>query len=185
MRAPRRSVRPRASSSSRCCSPPASRHGESVSYQDCAEFIRILHRHRVRFVVVGGYAVAFHGWPRATDDVDVLIDRSETNIRRVERALMEFAGATPRPRALRQRGGVVRIGGPVVHIDVTTKVDGIAAFEPVWARRVRGEFMGVPTSYISLEDLLRTKRAANRPKDQGDIAYLTERLAELRRKRRR
>jgi predicted nucleotidyltransferase len=143
-----------------------------VSYQDFAEFIRILQRHRVRFLVIGGYAVAFHGLPRATDDVDVLIERSEANIRRVERALLEFAGAAPRPGALRRRGGVVRIGGAVVHIDITTKIDGIEAFGPLWQRRARGDFLGVPTNYISARDLLRTKRAANRPKDQGDIAFL-------------
>ncbi len=148
-----------------------------MSYRDFAEFIRTLNRHRVRFVVIGGYAVAFHGLPRATDDVDVLIDRSEANIRRVERALLEFAGALPRPRALRQRGGVHRIGGPIVHIDVTTKVDGIGDFGPIWERRARGEFFGIPVNFISIRDLLRTKRAANRPKDQGDIAYLTAALA--------
>lgn len=130
--------------------------------------------------MIGGYAVAFHGLPRATDDVDVLIERSEANIRRVEAALREFAGAAPRPAALRRRGGVVRIGGPMVHIDITTKIDGIAAFAPLWERRVRGEFLGVPTSYISARDLLRTKRAANRPKDQGDIEFLRQLLSRRR-----
>ncbi len=154
-----------------------------MSYQDFAEFIRILQRHRVRFLVIGGYAVAFHGLPRATDDVDVLIDRSEANIRRIERALLEFAGTVPRPAALRRRGGVVRIGGPMVHIDITTKIDGISAFQPVWDRRVRGDFLGVPASYVSARDLLRTKRAANRPKDQGDIAFLRELLAAKRSRR--
>lgn len=139
--------------------------------------IRILNRHRVRFVVIGGYAVAFHGLPRATDDVDVLIDREPSNVLRAEKALLEFAGTAPRKQALRQRGGVVRIGGPVTHIDVTTKVDGIGAVGPVWARRVPGDFLGERTSYISAPDLLRTKRAANRPKDQGDIAFLVELLA--------
>jgi predicted nucleotidyltransferase len=154
-----------------------------VSYQDFAEFIRILNRHRVRFVVIGGYAIAFHGAPRATDDIDVLVEQTESNIRRLERALIEFAGSAPRPEALRQRRGVVRIGGPVVHIDVTTKIDGIATFGPVWERRVRGDFLGVPTSFLSMVDLLRTKRAANRPKDQGDIAFLRAALAARRRKK--
>jgi hypothetical protein len=151
-----------------------------VSNQDYAEFFRTLARRRVRFVIVGGYAVAFHGLPRATDDVDLLIGRDEANLRRVERALEEFTGDAPRPDALRRPGGVVRIGEGAVHIDLTTKVDGIGAFEPVWKRRVRGEFLGAPASYISIADLLRTKRAANRPKDQGDIAFLRERLATTR-----
>jgi hypothetical protein len=138
----------------------------------------------VRFVVIGGYAVAFHGAPRATDDVDVLIEQTEANIRRVERAMLEFAGEAPRPRALRQRHGVVRIGGPVIHIDVTTKVDGIASFDGVWARRERGDFFGAPVAFISMVDPLRTKRAANRPKDQGDIAFLRGAVAAQRPARR-
>lgn len=154
-----------------------------MSYQDFAEFIRTLRRHRVRFLVIGGYAVAFHGLPRATDDIDVLIEPSEGNIRRVERALVEFAGAAPRPEALRQPRGVVRIGGPLVHIDLTTKIDGIASFGPVWARRASGSFFGIATPFISMADLLRTKRAANRPKDQGDIAFLVQALAGKRRRR--
>lgn len=151
--------------------------------QDYAEFIRILNEHRVRYVVIGGYAVAFHGYPRATDDVDVLVERSETNLRRVERALVAFVGTAPRPDALRRRGGMVRIGGEITHVDITTKVDGLAAFGPLWERRVRGELLGEPVSYLSLRDLLRTKRAANRPKDQGDIAALEALWANTRRRR--
>ena len=141
---------------------------------DYAEFIRTLNDHRVRYLVIGGYAVAFHGHPRATDDVDVLVDRSEANLRRVERALEEFVGARLQHHVLRQPHGMVRVGGEMVHVDVTTKVDGLDAFEPLWARRERGELLGEPVSYLSLRDLLRTKRAANRAKDQGDIAALQE-----------
>jgi predicted nucleotidyltransferase len=140
--------------------------------RDYAEFIRILNDHRVRYLVIGGYAVAFHGHPRATNDVDVLIDRRDENLRRVERALVEFVGSAPRQDALRRRRGMVRIGGDVTHIDITTKVDGLLAFEPLWDRRERGELLGERVSYLSLRDLLRTKIAANRPKDQGDVAAL-------------
>jgi hypothetical protein len=143
-----------------------------VSLHDFAEFIRILNKRRVRYLVIGGYAVAFHGHPRATDDVDVLIAPDEQNVRRVERALVDFVGVAPRPESLRSPRGMVRIGGPVTHIDVTTKVDGLAAFEPLWERRKPGELLGEPATYLSLRDLLRTKRAANRAKDQGDIVAL-------------
>ncbi len=140
--------------------------------REYAEFIRTLNDHRVRYLVIGDYAVAFHGHARATDDVDVLVERSEANLRRVERALVDFVGTAPRPTALRRRGGMVRVGGALTHVDITTKIDGLAAFEPLWERRERGDLLGEPVSYLSLRDLLRTKRAANRPKDQGDIAVL-------------
>jgi predicted nucleotidyltransferase len=154
-----------------------------LSLHDYTEFIRTLNEHRVRYLIIGGYAVAFHGHPRATDDVDVLIDPSEANVRRVERALIAFVGIAPRPEALRSRRGMVRVGGPAAHIDITTKVDGLAAFEPLWARRERGEFMGEAAPFLSLRDLLRTKRAANRPKDQGDIAALDALLTRSRRRK--
>ena len=84
-----------------------------MSLHDFAEFIRILNQRRVRYLVIGGYAVAFHGHPRATDDVDVLIAPDEENIRRVERALVSFVGVAPRPESLRSPRGMVRIGGPI------------------------------------------------------------------------
>ena len=143
-----------------------------MSLHDFAEFIRTLNQRRVRYLVIGGYAVAFHGHPRATDDVDILIASDEENIQRVERALIDFVGVAPRPGSLRSPRGMIRIGGPVTHIDITTKVDGLAAFGPLWERRARGELLGEPAVYLSLRDLLRTKRAANRAKDQGDIVAL-------------
>ena len=93
-------------------------------------------------------------------------------MRRVERSLVAFAGVAPSARALRKKNGMVRIGGALVHVDITTKIQGIAAFEGVWQRRVRGDLLGEKTAFMSTKDLLRTKRAANRAKDQGDIAFL-------------
>lgn len=143
-----------------------------MSESDFAEFIRILSRHRVRFVVIGGYAMAHHGLVRATNDVDVLIATDEANVRRVRAATVEFVGAAPTESSLRPPRGMFRIGPPSAHVDVTTKVDGIADFEGVWKRRSRGEFFGVKVAFLGLDDMLRTKRAAGRPKDFGDIAWL-------------
>jgi hypothetical protein len=102
-----------------------------------------------------------------------------------------WTGWTQRPRfrdhlpatsALRPPRGMFRIGPRSAHVDVTTRVDGIGDFEIVWRRREPGEFFGVPVSYLSLADMLRTKRAAGRPKDLGDVAWLE---AELHRRRSR
>lgn len=152
-----------------------------MSESDFSEFIRILRRHRVRFLVVGGYAMAHHGLVRATNDVDVLIATDEQNIARVRRATIAFVGVAPDESALRPPRGMFRIGPPSAHVDVTTKIDGIANFDRVWSRRSRGEFFGVPADYLSLEDMLRTKRAAGRPKDLGDVAWLTAEIARRRR----
>jgi hypothetical protein len=145
-----------------------------VSESDFAEFIRILRRHRVRFLVIGGYAMAHHGLVRATNDVDVLVATDESNVARIRAATREFVGVEPNESALRPPRGMFRIGPPAAHVDVTTKIDGIADFDRAWKRRSKGEFFGVPVGYLSLEDMLRTKRAAGRPKDLGDVAWLVE-----------
>lgn len=155
-----------------------------MSERDFAEFIRILAKHPVRFLVIGGYAMAHHGLVRATNDVDVLIGTDEANIARVRAATREFVGVEPNDSALRPPRGMFRIGPPSAHVDVTTKIDGIADFAGAWKRRSSGEFFGVRVGYLSLEDMLRTKRSAARPKDLGDVAWLTEQLAKRRRPRR-
>ena len=151
-----------------------------MSERDFAEFIRTLGRHRVRFLIIGGYAMAHHGLVRATSDVDVLIATDDVNTRRVRAAAREFIGEEPSDAALRPPRGVFRIGPPSAHVDVTTKIDGIGDFEAVWRRRSKGEFFGVKAAYLALTDMLRTKRAAGRPKDLGDVAWLAE---EVRRRR--
>jgi len=154
-----------------------------VSESDFAEFIRILKRRRARFLIIGGYAMAHHGLVRATNDVDVLIATDDVNTARVRAAARDFVGVEPSDRALRPPRGMFRIGPPSAHVDVTTKIDGIADFERAWTRRSRGEFFGVSVAYLSLEDMRRTKRAAGRPKDLGDAAWLAVEIARRRQRR--
>lgn len=133
--------------------------------------------------MIGGYAMAHHGLVRATNDVDVLIATDDSNISRVRAATREFVGVEPNDSALRPPRGMFRIGPPSAHVDVTTKIDGIGDFERAWKRRSRGEFFGVPVGYLSLGDMQRTKRAAGRPKDLGDLAWLSGELARRQRGR--
>lgn len=156
-----------------------------MSENDFAEFIRILRQHRVRFLVIGGYAMAHHGLVRATNDVDVLVATDANNVAKIRAATLEFVGVEPNMSALRPPRGMFRIGPPAAHVDVTTKIDGIGDFERAWKRRSRGEFFGVPVAYLSLEDMLRTKRAAARPKDIGDVAWLEEEVVRRARRSRR
>jgi hypothetical protein len=151
-----------------------------VSENDFGDFIRILRKHRVRFLVIGGYAMAHHGLVRATNDVDVLIATDGRNIARVRAATREFVGVEPSDAALRPPRGMFRIGPPSAHVDVRTKIDGIRSFERAWGARSRGEFFGVPVDYLPLRDMQRTKRAASRAKDLGDLAWLAERLRTIR-----
>jgi hypothetical protein len=143
-----------------------------LSEKDFSEFIRILSKHRVQFLIIGGYAMAHHGLVRATNDVDVLISTSAANIIKVRRATREFVGVEPSATALRPPRGMFRIGPPSAHVDVTTKIDGVGAFAGAWERRSRGSFFGVRVAFLSRVDMIKTKRAAARPKDLGDLAWL-------------
>lgn len=120
--------------------------------------------------------MAHHGLVRATNDVDVLVATDEPNRRRIRLATRAFVGVEPSESALRPPRGMFRIGPPSAHVDVTTKVDGIGDFEIVWRKREPGEFFGVPVSYLSLADMLRTKRAAGRPNDLGDVVWVETEL---------
>lgn len=107
----------------------------------------------MRFLTVGGYAMAHHGWPRATNDVDVLVATDDRNRRRLRDATIEFVGVPPSEAALRPPRGMFRIGSPTAHVDVTTKIDGIADFDGAYRRRSRGTFFGERVAYLSLTDI--------------------------------
>ncbi|HMA91466.1 MAG TPA: hypothetical protein VKP30_02225 [Polyangiaceae bacterium] len=112
-------------------------------YPDFEEFIESLNAHRVRYLIIGGYAVAFHARPRATKDIDVLVDPTVANARRVVNALTSFLGSIgpditvarlTNPRTL------VVLGVSPVRIDILTSIDGINSFAGVWKRRSQGRF---------------------------------------------
>jgi hypothetical protein len=127
-----------------------------------------------RFLIVGGYAVALHGRPRATNDLDVWVEASVDNAPRVLRALRAFGaplhGLTERDLETPDVG--LQIGVPPQRIDVLTRVSGIV-FEDAWPNRVDVMLGGdVRCWFVGLDDLLRNKRAAGRPQDLADVEAL-------------
>ena len=147
------------------------------SSDDLREFLRLLTAHEVAFLLVGGYAVALHGYPRATADFDLWIDLAPDNIERVLRVLREFGFAPTDEvaRALSTPGKILRMGYPPSRIELLTAPAGVH-FTPCRARAVFRDFFGVQVPVIALEDLIVNKRAAGRPKDLIDAEEL-ERIA--------
>lgn len=141
--------------------------------RDWSEFLRLLILHRVRFVLVGGHAVAGHGEPRLTEDLDVLADASLPNARRLRSAIAEFGFGKAAPSAVRlaKRGTIWMLGRKPWRIDILTQIDGVT-FSEVWRGRVEVVFGAALLPVIGLAELLRNKRAAGRPKDLADIASL-------------
>jgi len=158
-----------------------------VTFPDFEEFIASLNAHRVRYLIVGGYAVGFHARPRATKDIDVLIDRTEANARRVRAALLGFLGGgagNVTVAKLRNPRTLVVLGIAPIRIDVLTSVDGIASFRAAWKQRVEGSYGSTLAHFVSLDDLIASKRAAGRPQDLADLDVLLRASSRRRRKRR-
>jgi hypothetical protein len=129
----------------------------------------------VEFVIVGAYALAFHGAPRASGDIDVFVRPSAENARRVIAALGRFgaplgsAGVTPAD--FTTPGTVYQIGLPPRRIDIMTEISGLD-FEEVWLSRVTVEVEGRPVPFIGRAAFLKNKDAAGRPQDVADAARL-------------
>ena len=130
---------------------------------------------RARFLVIGAYAMAAHGVPRATGDLDVWVEPTAENAPRVFSALVRF-GAPVRALGVTAQdfatpGVVCQIGLPPRRIDVTTVIDGVT-FDEAWAGRLEGSLGPVRLSYIGREALMRNKEAAARAKDLADLEAL-------------
>ncbi|MGE0494934.1 MAG: hypothetical protein AB7S38_37335 [Vulcanimicrobiota bacterium] len=138
------------------------------------EFLKLLNAHEVEYLVIGGYAVGYHGYPRATGDIDVWIARSPGTAHKMVQVFNEFGfreGVTP-DLFLRERG-IIRIGVPPTRLEVTTYIDGVN-FADCYARRRVAYIEGHPIAFLGLEDLRANKRASGRHKDLADLENLPE-----------
>ncbi|MCB9507451.1 MAG: nucleotidyltransferase [Myxococcales bacterium] len=141
---------------------------------DLNEFIGLLNSSGAEFVIVGGHAVAYHGYPRFTGDIDVLVRPSRENAQRVVTALRGFGFEVGAAEAeeLATPDRMVALGRPPNRIDLLTSISGVD-FEDVWRGRIEGDLDGLQVSYIGLPELLANKRASGRQKDAADIEVLT------------
>ena len=150
--------------------------------KDFKELLSAFNAHRVRYLIVGGHAVSFHAQPRATKDIDILIDPAGDNSQSVFAALIEF-GAPIRgvsAKDFTEPDNFFRIGTPPAMVDILPKISGVD-FPVAWTRRVMSEVdTGLSVSFISREDLIVSKLAAGRPQDLADVAALQASQAVLR-----
>jgi hypothetical protein len=127
------------------------------------------------FLVVGAYALAFHGAPRASGDIDLFVRPTSGNAERVYEALARFGAplvsAAVTAADFARPGMVYQIGLPPRRIDVMTEISGVT-FDEAWASRATADLDGRPVSFIGRAALLRNKEASGRPKDVADAARL-------------
>jgi hypothetical protein len=143
-------------------------------FPDFKDLLSALNAHRVRYLIVGGYAVGFHAQPRATRDLDILISADAVNGGALYAALVQFGAPLQGLTAqdLVEPGSFFRMGTPPVMVDILSRISGVD-FEEAWQRRVDVAIDGsLSVPFISREDLLAAKLAAGRPQDLADVAAL-------------
>jgi hypothetical protein len=142
--------------------------------RDFKEFIESLNANNVRYLVVGGYAVALHGYVRYTKDLDVWIEPKIQNAQNVLNALIAFGFGSLDITAddFLEEGNIIQLGYPPNRIDLITSLNGLV-FENCYPERVQVEIQGVLIDFIDIENLKTNKKATGRPQDLADLENLT------------
>jgi len=145
-------------------------------YKNFKDLLSVLNANKVKYLIVGGYAVSHHAQPRATKDLDLFVQPGPKNGVALHRALREFGSPVARltPSDLVERGSFVRFGSPPEAVDLLPELDGVT-FSAAWKNRVTAfvdEAADVAANYISRADLISAKLAAGRPQDIADVAAI-------------
>ena len=145
-------------------------------HRDFKDFVSLMNANGVEYVIVGAFALSFHGHPRATGDMDVWIRRSPQNASRILKALDEFGfGSLGVTEDDLLEDKVIQLGQPPVRIDLMTELDGLMPDE-VWAGRIAGRFGDMSVFYLGREAFVRNKRSLGRHKDLADLEALGEKV---------
>jgi len=140
---------------------------------DFKEFLKLLNAHQVEYLLIGGYAVGFHGYPRATVDMDIWIAMNPANSQRIVTVLKEFGFDLPElsPELFLKEWQIIRLGVPPVRIDLATTLS-VVNFNECYAERVVDILDGVKVNLISLRHLKINKKASGRHQDLADLENL-------------
>ena len=143
--------------------------------KDFRDLLALLNDHEVHFMIVGGYALAFHGAPRFTGDIDIFIEPDPENAKRVIAALADFGFQSLglSPDYFQNPNKVVQRGVPPVRIDLITSISGVT-WESADSSKEAGSFGDIPVYYIGKSQFIDNKRSTGRKKDLADIEALGE-----------
>jgi hypothetical protein len=143
-------------------------------HHDFEELFRLFEEHHVDYMIVGGYAVAFHGYPRFTKDIDIFFDASRENIQQLRAALVTFGfeESDLPEEAFASRGNILTFGVIPSRVDLINSIDGVE-FADAKPNAVRGRYGSVEVSFIGHADLVRNKLATTRAQDKVDADELS------------
>jgi len=141
--------------------------------EDFKEFLRLLNEHKVEYLLIGGYAVGYHGYPRTTADMDIWFAISPQNAINLYNVFIEFGMTDPSlsPDTFLQPKKIIRMGLPPIRIEVMGEIDGVN-FEDCYKNKVIAEIDNEQIPLISKSFLLKNKRASGRHKDLDDVENL-------------
>ncbi len=141
--------------------------------QDFKDLLELFNAHNVEYIIVGGYALAYHGAPRYTGDIDIFVNPVEGNAKRILAALNDFGfgSAGLKEADFGTPGNIIQLGEPPVRIDIITSISGVTWDEAI-SGRVQGKYGEITVYYLGRAQFILYKKAMNRKKDQADLEAL-------------
>ncbi len=143
--------------------------------QDFKELLRLLEDNSVKYLIVGGYAVAFHGFPRLTKDIDFFFENTDENVEKVLTSL-ELFGFSRHDldiASFTTPGNIITFGVEPVRVDFLNDISGVS-FQEAWENRIRGKYGDVAANFIGRSELIKNKTSTDRPKDKLDAEELKD-----------
>jgi predicted nucleotidyltransferase len=146
-----------------------------MAQSDYEEFLESLDANGVKYLIAGAHAVAHHARPRATKDLDIFHEGTADSAKRILKAIKDFFGGAElgfTVEDLTDPEVIVQLGVAPVRIDLLSNLSGIASFKAAWGRRVNAKYGSADVHYLSLDDLIKSKKAAGRAQDKADLRSL-------------
>lgn len=146
--------------------------------KDFVELLELFNKNKVKYCIIGSFAVGYHGYPRFTKDIDILVEPAQKNAKKIIKAIGEFGITSPdlTEEDFSQENKIVQLGYDPVRIDILTSIQGFK-FKDIWNNKVIGTYGKERVFFIGYNELIRSKKKAKRPQDLVDL----EKLVRIRR----
>lgn len=141
--------------------------------KDYEDLLKLLNKHKVKYCIIGAYALAFHAKPRYTKDIDILIEPGLENGNRIVKALNDFGFKSLKllSEDFSKPGKIIQLGYEPLRVDILTSIPGVS-FDRVWENKVVGSYGAVKAYFVGIDELIKTKRLSSRPQDKIDLELL-------------
>lgn len=141
--------------------------------KDYEELLESLNSNKVRYCIVGAYALALHTKPRYTKDMDIFVEATPVNAKRILAALQDFGFGSINltENDFTEKGQIIQLGFEPVRVDIINDIKGVS-FEEVWEQRITAKYGKIEANFIDLENLIKSKRNSGRPQDYADLQAL-------------